>query len=412
MAEFKSVDDFLNHRSSEGGGGARRFKSWKKDPGFLNIWLHTKQMPCSVWVHRIPELVVRQKQDSNEVLKNVWGRQHVCWEDESILKKQRFRDPETGVREHPPKKCGLCRLSEAIREMIADGVMKDTDVIFKFEGADDPKENIAIHAGGFCSLWGREVEDDDKERLKSHGIYLSKVFAESGVAKLNYVLAGVNHDDVAAGVQVAVETQLVGDKIKRTIRNEIASKDDEGNPFLHPYCMRLIAKPEEKKFDDKYDAIRIDRLKITAEIDRLIRGDKPSIAKYTTRFNQKTMRSLLEKHAVGPGKQIKWDQVFDVPQLVPDLEEGEAAEKPKASAQVPEKVTPPAPPKAEAKGPATIPCDDCKAPMLETDTKCAKCGAVYEIEEAPKASAPAAAPSPGASDEQGDGVYDDDPIPF
>lgn len=413
MGEFNTVDDFLNHKGSEGGSG-KRLKSWAKYPGYMNFWLHTKQMPCSVWFHRIPELVVRQDKDDRTIVKkNVWGRQHACWEDESILKKQRFRTPE-GRREYPPTKCGICRLIEAIRELVLDGAIQDTDVLFEFTGSDDPTENKILHAGGFANMWKREASDEEKERLKKHGIYMSKAWDENGQAKLSYVFAGGNHDAPDDGLQIAVQTQLLGDKVKATIRKEIASKDgDDGNPFLKPYCIRFVYDASAKKFDDKYDAMRIDRLKLTPEIEKIIRGERPDISRFTRKFNQKDMRAMLEKHATPLAKRVlPWDSIFDVPGYNEDPAEQEKSES-KPTSQAPEK-SESKPSSAPAEEMAD-PCDDCNAPMKVGQTKCTKCGAKYEDDEpATAAAAPAqaqAAPAAAASGGDDDAVYDSD-VPF
>lgn len=404
MAEFNNIDEFLNHRGSES-TGAKRLKSWAKNPGYLNFWFHTKVLPTSVWYHRFPELVVRpDKNDQTKTHRNIWGRSHVCWEDESILKKQRFRTPE-GRREHPPTKCGSCRLTEAVRELIVAGHLKDTDILFEFKGADDPKENTIIHAGGLCSIWRRDTSDEDKERLKKHGIFLSDAWKENHVAKLNYIFVGVNQDDVAAGLQVAVQTQDVGDKVKRCINNEIASNDgDKGNPFLNPYCVRVLYKAEEKEFGKRYDALRMNKYALTSEIERLIRGERPNLARYVEKFNQKTMLSLMQEHATAIGKQLPWKDIFDVPLLEP-----KEAPAPTTASRVPEVSTKPPEPPA-----GTIPCDDCQNPMRPDETKCSKCGATYEVDAAAAAQgAPAPPPNPAASPvAEPEGVYEDQDVPF
>lgn len=408
MAEFNTVDDFLNHKGSEGGGG-KRLKSWAKDPGYMNFWLHTKQMPCSVWFHRIPELVIRDdKDDRTKKLKNVWGRQHACWEDESILKKQRFRTPE-GTREHPPTKCGICRLIEAIRELVNDGKIQDTDVLFEFTGSDKPEENTILHAGGFANMWKREASTEEKERLSKHGIYMSKVWNENGQAKLNYVFAGVNHDAPSDGLQIAVQAQLLGDKVKKVIRDEIASKDgDDGNPFLKPYCIRFVYKADEKKFDEKYHALRIDRLKMSPEIEKLIMSERPDITRFTRKFNQKDMRATLENHATPLArKMLPWDAIFDVPGYDEDPAQEQETKQPSPQPS-PEKKqeTKAAEPPAEEMG---DPCDDCHAPMTKTQTQCKNCGAKYATDDAPPP-AKTAAPPPPPTDPSAP-VYDDD-VPF
>lgn len=406
MTEFKNCDDFLNYRGSEGGGGTKRLKSWAKEKGFLNFWLHTQQMPLAVWYHRVPELVVRtDRDDPTRTLRNVWGRQYACWEDESILKKQRFRTPD-GLREHPPKACGLCRLVEAVREMIRDGKCKDTDVLFEFSGSDKVEENKLLHAGGIANWWKRDdIDDAEKKRLADAGVFMSKVWDENVVAKLNYIFVGVDQDNVAEGVQVAVQTQLVGDKVKRAINDDIASKGgDLGNPFLNPYCLQLVYKPEEKKFDDKYHARRVDRFPLTSEIERHIRGEKPDIGKFTKKFNQLDLRSKLEARATPIGKKLPWDAIF----AVPNLGSSEEAPPEPKKASVPVAATLAPAPSAAPHAELGDPCDDCGSPMTKTQTKCGKCGAVYATDEA--AAAPAVAASPPPPDDGA--VYDSDEIPF
>lgn len=397
MGEFKTVDDFLNYRGNESGGG-KRLKSWAKDPGFVNLWFHTKQMPCSVWYHRLPELVLRTEKDTRRELKNVWGRQHVCLEDEKILKKQRFRSEETGEREYPPLRCPVCRLAEAIREMVRDGKIRDTDKVFKFEGSDKPEENCVLSAGGFANLWGRDQDAATTDRLKAAGVFMSKVWAETGLAKLNYVFAVVNNDDPASGLQVAVQTQLVGDKVKRVINNEIASKDgDKGNPFVNPYCIRVVYKPAEKKFDDKYEALRMDRFPLTPDIERIICGEKPNIAKYTDRMNGKDVIAALQTHAL---IDLPWESILDTPGDAPDAAPPVETPSPSTSVQVPVRIARPPVAPIEMGEPCDPPCG---APMAKGQTVCGKCGSKYALDPAP--AAPAAASSEPA------GVYDDE-IPF
>lgn len=409
MAEMRTIDDFLNYKGSEGGGG-KRLKSWAKSKGHLNFWLHTKQLPSAVWYHSLPELVVRpDKDDASRSLRNVWNRQHVCLEDEAVLKKQRFRTSD-GTREHPPRRCPICRMLEAIRSLVLDGKLRDTDVIFRFDGSDKPEENRVIHAGGVCGMWKREQSTEEKERLQKHGISMRTAWAENFTAKLWYVLVGVDQDDVASGVQVAVQTQLVGDKIKAEIRKQIASEPDErGNPLVHPYCIQLLYQPDASKFDDRYLAQRINRFSLTPEIDRLIRGEAPSIEKFVRPLNATEIVAMLQKHAL---VDLPWDQIL--------VKGGEPAPAPSVGGPPPRgdaarelqsqtKATPSAPSEWGD------PCDVCKAPMLATATKCGKCGTAYEIEPdaapAPATAQPAPAPASGPDSYESDAVYDDE-IPF
>lgn len=420
MTEFTTVDDFLNYRPQETGGGGRRLGSWHKDPGFLNWWMHTKRFPCAVWYHRVPELVVRQdKNDPQKTLRNVWGRQHACWEDESILKKQYFRLSD-GTREHPPLKCGLCRCQECVRQMILSGALKDTQEVFKWDGSDKPDENKILHAGGACSFWKRDgMDEETKKRLAAAGIYFAwlpnrpGVSSESMIAQMNYIFTGANHDALDKGVQVAVMKKDVGEKVQRTINKEIASNDgDKGNPFVQPYCIQLVYNAAEKEFGKKYDALRMNRFAMTPEIERLIKGEPPNISKYLEKFNQDTLRCQLQNACL---VDLPWDNIFDVPVKIPGGSTAKSDQAPpvqppgpKTTVQVPADVGA----KAEEWG---DPCDDCKAPMKKDQTKCAKCGAVYEVEAATAATAPAQAATsapPPATGESTEALYDDDEVPF
>src|SRR5258706_8470391 len=115
----------------------------------------------------------------------------------------------------------MCLLVEAVRKLVDDGKALDTDVAFGVSGWDDPEEDRLFHAGGFASVWPRDMEKEDVARLKKAGIFASKAWSESAVAKLKYALAGANHDDLAAGITVSMENQLIGDKVKKVIRDEI-----------------------------------------------------------------------------------------------------------------------------------------------------------------------------------------------
>ena len=419
MAEFKSIDDFVNYRSSDGGGG-KRLKSWAKQKGRLDFWLHTALMPARIWTHPVPELIVRTDRATGVTKRNVWSRAQGCHESEEILRKWRFKNAN-GSQEHSPCACGLCRTLEAVRVAIHEGRIRDVDVLFRWEGSDKPEENIALHAGGMCGFWKRDQDDADKARLAQHGIYMSKAWSESMVAKLQYVFVGVDHDDQASGVQVAVQTQLVGDKVRKVIRQQIASKGPQrGNPLVNPYCIRLVHQPQEQKFDDKYDAFPIEMNVLTPEIDRLIREAPPSIDNFLKKFDPRDVRSKLEAHATDIAKQkLDWNRIWDVPKV---------AQVP-ASAPTTERVSKAVPPEHPVHGypgkpplPAADPkleyddpCEQCGKPMLKGQMQCGECGTTYEDDATPKGAvqAPFVAPTPSPMPETYDDemAYDDE-IPF
>ncbi len=83
MGEISSFDEFLGHRHGTNHSGKRFGGKWKKDPGHLYLWLHTKQLPFSIWTHPFPKLWSSDKDGS---AKKGWlMADMVCWEDESVL---------------------------------------------------------------------------------------------------------------------------------------------------------------------------------------------------------------------------------------------------------------------------------------------------------------------------------------
>lgn len=412
MAEFSNVDAFLNFQGSERGGGTKKLKKWI-DRGFCNAFFHTKMLPTSVWYHSFFELVVRTDRETDRTLKNVWFRQNVCLEDEAILKKQHFRTPE-GHREHPPVLCPDCITIEVVRGMIKRGEIKDTDVLFEFSGADKPDEDRVLHAGGYAGLWTRKMSEPEKARLAQHGIYMGNsgmkmgAWSENAKATLSYIFAMVDADNVGDGLLVAIQKQSLGDKVKKTINKEIKSNGDLGNPFLHPYCLQFTYDEKNPKFDDKYDAARMNSVVLTPQIEALIRGERPDISRHTTPPDLATHRSLLEAHC---RIRLPWGEIFkkaeEAAERKREAEEAGGLQFDTANkttqVQVPANVAPPAPaptPAPVALAPAGQkwgdPCDSCKAPMLEGALVCGACGMTYD--EIPDPASPAATSTQTSTD--------------
>lgn len=409
MSEFNSIDDFLGH-SGSGGGGGRYLKNWKKK-GSIRVWLHTKRLPIASWKHNIPNLVVFEDRDTRETTKAFWGRDMNCWEDELFLKNQYGRD-EAGKLEAPPRKCSLCRLIDVVAQAVANGELDWTDEVFRFEGATDSKNDRVIHAGGMTNLFGKkDLSEAQKKQLRAKEIYPSQEWAQNFHAKCQYVLAVVDNDDPGAGVQIASQAQSVGDAIKGVIKDARASLGDEdGNPMVNPFCIELTYD-DKAQMNKKYHARRIERIRLTPEIERLIRSDPPDLGPSIRPFNQRALRAFLERYAV---VDLPWDRIFDVPVLEAaggeeDEEESREAappppkeEKKEARGRRPAASPPPPPPASSAKDVATIPCDKCKAPMREDENECRKCGAKYEFDDD-------AAPEPP---KKGKGEAKGDKLPF
>lgn len=431
--ETKSMEDFLGHRSSERGGSF--LGNWKKDKK-VTVFLHTKQRPVAVWRHNIPRLVVREEKQSKEISTEVWSGNPNCWEDESILRRQRYRNDD-GSRKYPPVACPICLLQEAVRKLIDEKKLGWTQPLFKWCG-DDPSKAQVMHAGGFCGEYGGDLDDAEKALLKKAGISLKESWKENASAKMSYIFYVVDADDVPSGVQTAIETALLGDKVKDVIADAVESRGSEkGNPEIYPYAIQWEYRPDEVEFGKRYAARLIERVQLTPEIERLIRGPKPDFRPLVEPFKRNEMRADLEKACYPEARKvIPWDEVFERPRPRAKEEEPSEGRAPEvgqaaAGACCPECGRP----EGDEQCPHGL-CDECDKLMVMSDPKCPHCGHVYEVETAPvrpppppppppavnprrrssrkadkpEASAPAAISSKSSS--KSDSPFEDDEIPF
>lgn len=395
MSTINSIDDFLSHSGSSSGG--KYLKGWKKK-GSLKLWLHTKRFPMARWVHPVPQLTIFEDRQTRETKKAMFARDLVCWEDENFLKEQYKRGPDGRLEGGSPCKCAMCRMIDVVYQAVADGTLSWTDEIFNFDGSTDSDDDRLLLAGGITNMFGKkDLSLEQKKQLKEAGVFPSEAWNQNLQAKCQYVLALVDNDAVQDGVQIATEAQSVGNVIKAVIKDSRASLgDDEGNPMLNPYCIE-ITYDEKALMDKKYHARKIDRIKMTPEIEKLIFSDPPDFTPMARPFNQTALRPFLERYCT---VELPWDRIFDVPMMSVGGEEreeteeaapAEAAPTP-APAAAPKRIAPKAPPVP------TIPCDKCQFPMPENVYKCAKCGEEYEDVPADE---PPAAPPPKAAGNKG-----------
>ena len=220
-------------------------------------------------------------------------------------------------------------------------------------------------------------------------IYSREAFKENSQAKLEWCFAVVDNSEPDKGVQLAIEANLLGDKVKAVIAHAIKLLDDGtgrgvgerlGNPLVTPYAIRWEFNPaKDIEFGKMYDAIRMEKIRMTPAIEKLIRDtDPPDTSTLRERFNLKTHRALLERHAL---VKLPWDQFFEAAfalEAKGKLDEPPAQEEPAAEPDyVPEvAAAPPAPAQDEEFACDT---DGCEAVLKATDPKCPQCGRAYEV---------------------------------
>jgi hypothetical protein len=394
---INSIDTFLQHKTSDRSGGF--LSKWRKkdQTSKLDVWLHRKRFPVALWQHQLPRLFVKTDKDTGENVTLVWTQGYNCHESEKVLKKQYHRKDD-GTREYPPEVCPVCRLIETIRDMVEEGQLDWTKVVFRFQGDKDIK---LIHAGGIYGGFNAEKDDltaEEKLKLRNAGISLKDSWQENAMAKCNYVFCVVDNANIGSGVQIATETALLGDKVKEVMNDSIESLGaEDGNPFIKPYCIQWEHRPSEQEFQKRYKARRMEKYPLTAEIDALISGEPPDISQVIKPFNMKTMRAFLERHCMI--KDMPWDHIFE------GMDEAEEDEK-DAAGEFPPRATGgtdtstgdhddgedmcPLCGLTEEGGCLHVQCDaklkdgtECGAPILQTAAKCDACGHVYRQEPPP-----------------------------
>jgi hypothetical protein len=411
MSQGMSVDDFLRH-SNRSSGRKAYLRDWKKErPYEIAVWLHTLAPITALWRHSFPQMVVREDRETKATTKHVWGQSLVCYEDEDTLKSQYWRSKETGEREYPPKLCPICRLIEEVRRRVASGKLSWVEPVFQFRGASDPREDRVLHAGGLYNAFGaKDLSKADKEQMaavkpeKGGPIYARDAWRQTATAKLMYLFVVVDNDDPAKGPQIAIESNLLGAKVQDVIAHACKSFGDPklGNPILNPYAIQWTHNPADGiEFNKKYDACRLERLRISPAIEKMIREtEPPDTSQITDRFNPRTVRAKMEARAL---IDLPWGELFDdackawdaapgigrgkqeerVEGRVPDVGDAHAREFERRSELPETRVSPPVPAAADQ----LVACDRCEKPIRLSDPVCQHCGMKYDI-------VPAAAPLP------------------
>jgi hypothetical protein len=392
MAEM-SLDEFLGHSTTSSKTGF--LKGWKKKkPPEIDIWLNTNSTLTSLWQHQWPK--IQDVERDGVKTREVWSGNFNSWETEALLKDQykRTRDG-SDLRESPPLVCPMSIMIEEVRRLVREGELDWTDKLFKFEG-DDPLKAIILHAGGIYNAYNKkDMTGDEKDSLKKAHISLKEAWKENLMAKCNYVFRVVDNDDLDSGNQIAIETTSLGEKVKKVISDTMVGKGREGgNPLLNPYCIRWTYDKDAKAFNEKYNAIKMDQIKLTSSVEELINQPAPDITNIIKPGNIKILRTSMEAHYIGPEGALDWDYIFekaekiqaeqddkpfyedDDAQLVPDIKTKK--EKPKKVTKAKKKKPEPEPEPESEEEEEGYECDDCGNPMEADELKCSECGAEYE----------------------------------
>lgn len=374
MSNQETLDDFLNYSSYSKTG----YLGWKDD-GSVIVWLHKHLAPRRVWRHGLKKTMNIKDKSTGQSKTVIWSDRYVCLESEDVLREQNKLQKLTGLRVRPPKVCPVCLLGEYIRKQINTGKVAWLAPVFKWE---NDEEEVVIHAQGMLG-YPKNLTDLQKRELSEANVLMTESWKEDFRAKMNWVFAVVEHKHPENGVQISVEAGLLGDKVRKVIKqtmeaNSMVPGMSSGNPMVDPYPIKFVYNSAKGvPFNDKYDATALPAVTVSDEIDALISAEPPreaveALMKYP---NLAQLRDNLEKHCLIKG--VPWDEIF-APAYelyqergwdVGSLEDLPVEDSPRPT---------PKAPSAEV-----VACDHCQGDMLITETVCKTCGHDYDPKPIP-----------------------------
>ncbi len=444
MSQGMSLEAYMNH--STRGGGKSNYLKWDET---ATIWLSCRSSIFTLWRHPWTRVEVVENKDTHEKSSEIWGDKLGCFEVESVLTEQYRRDRDTGERDVPPQVCPHCKMIDDVymrcrdgnavgleliekrrpglkdltsedvdavdAELLKRGLMWFLSPLFEFRGNIRDWRTKAVvadrkilHAGGIFNAFGNKNLSPEWKALmakvsreRGGPIFSKNAFQQNSQAKCEYLYVVVDNEHPERGLQIAIETSLLGDKMKTEIAKRMKSMGREkGNPILHPYAFEWKNdRTEGQSFDKLYDATALETMKPTAAIEKLIRDTAPpDTSRDTAKFNLRTHRARLEKYAAPAGKLLDLDRYFEAA-LRLGLDKEPAPQEPEHGA--PEVGRQPVAPQAARQAPAPTPpaaddeaefgCDailangqECGAPMKASDPVCPACGFVYDVVKEPE----------------------------
>lgn len=406
------IAGLIKHTADSGGGGGGRdwIKNWHPNgTGEITVWLHTLAPIVPSFSHSFMYEDTYTDKETNREVPVLRYPRFVSPDPEIVHRSQYFREDD-GTLKVIPDRDPFLLLREWLRSAEHIGI---EEPIFKWE---DPKNRQTV-------VWDRGELSGLVKRGRVN-------FGHSLDTKLEYVFVFVDNSDVAAGPRLSREGKLVSQKIVEVIKQQ---QDlfgvDEGDPIQNPYAFRLIGDGKANSPMNAYKAYKDERAEYTTEVyEQVAREEFPD----PTPFGEQAegdMSKIRAAFEAAAQVELPLDELFSEdsntrrnllrgakrPAPRPSkAAQSKAAAEPSRSPPVPSKKTAapgaaPATPtptqtpqgrrkKVEPKpDPApvdTIPCDECKHPMLPTDAKCENCGTEYEVEEAAAPPPPKPAPKP------------------
>lgn len=346
----------------------------KKTPPILDTWMHTNAAISEFWRHGWFK-VVNFTSRGGEVIQDVWGDSWNCWEPPQVLQNSNRFDGR-GRLQIPPKICPMCLMTEWVREQVIIGKMKMCDPVFEFRAGD--VSNVLVAAGIYNGFSG-DLTSQEKQEMRRANIYQKEAWKQNLRPKKTYAFIVVDNDAPELGAQIAIETQALGDAIKKTIRHAMTKMgDSEGHPLKNPYCIRWSYHPENPKFQDKYDSIDMPRIKLTEAVRAHIMDEPaPDIEEVIRPGDLNKLRMLMEGSAC---IEMPFDYFFEAAEKKSyGASDNSSLVAPRESAAVAAPEVQKAPIRRIMKKPQ-IPCENCHKMMDADATECPHCHVRYELD--------------------------------
>jgi len=396
------LDGFLN---DTGRGGSAWLSKWK-EAGKIVVWLHPKSSPVKVYAHSFIVEDEIKDDETGKKKKILRFPKFVGPDSPEVYDKQFFRNRDHGGPERAPDRDPFLILREWLRVKCEANELAHDDVVF--EWTDHKNSSIIKWTAGELS------------GLVKTG---KRNFNHTLTAKCEYILAVVDDAHPDKGTQIARESNLLGQRLREEIKNQIESDGDDGNPEINPYAFKWTFDGSVA-IASMYGVSRFNRAKLTDEIREVFAADPPDIAKYAE-VHPDDMTKIRAAFEAAAQIDLPLDQIFsEDPAVRRAILRGDVVKSGgTAGRRAPARETktdddepaPRARKKVERAEPDAerIPCDECGHPMLPTEAKCPKCGAEYEVDgdEKPAATSKPAQSKPAATKAKPADDDDDDDAP-
>lgn len=366
---MSSIDDFLNHEGART-TRAKKLGNWKED-GSIIVWLHTQYKPLPMWRFALPIQVTYKEKQSNKEVTKVFAQRFISYDIEATLKNQYKRDTN-GQREYPPHD-PIGKLVESMYQAIQNGTLDPFERVWYCEGDD---KIVDVCAAVFCGYLNQSSPDEFKNKAKKAGIKMATYWQDSVQTKLQYAFAVVDNDKPENGVQLAVETNLLGDKMKTAIHNAVETFGKaNADPLKTPYAFKWKFNKNADSPMKMYDAVAcgLQVVPLTPEIATLIRDTEPPDDRELRKpYHKGKMRSYVETYMPEKVQRLfNLDWIFDGEKSGPGEESthSESVQSQPLTRQFKAAV---AEPEVEL-----VECDGCGKAIKETDEICPYCGKVY-----------------------------------